>query len=112
MAAGGGGDERGEAGGEAGAVGLVGGEVVELVEKILSRDREVAAVAREDSVGGAVAEADGAGGAVGVGRGEGGVENLQRMKTTGDERAEKIEGEDEGVVGQAGGDDACCGSKT
>ncbi len=85
---------------------MVGGEVVELVEEVLRSEGEVAAVAREHRVGGAVAEADGAGGAVCVGRGEGRVEDFQRVKTAGDERAEEIEGEDEGVVREAGGEDA------
>ncbi len=65
-----------EAGGEAGAVGLVGGEVVHLVVQALGEQGVVAAVAGEHGEGGAVAEANGTGRAILVGRGRVGVEDF------------------------------------
>ena len=95
-----GGANRRKARGETRAVSTVGREVVHLVIEALCGDGEIAGVAGENREGGTVAQANGARRPVRVRGGKTGVEDFQRVKTSGHEWADEIEGKNQRLISE------------
>ena len=99
--------DRRQAGGEAGTIRLVAGEMKHLVVQRVGREAERTGGAAEHRERRAITEPDRAGLAHRVRRGQAGVEDLQAVKTAGDERADEIKTKHEHAVSKSRVQQAC-----